>query len=311
VIKQFNFYDIYGYLLPGMLLLGLFWLPVGILTGTWPNQDISNALYLAVLAYIIGHVLQSIANSVVPSTRPDRGKHRFPSDLLLDKSNSKLSADFKARLSGQAFAQFGLDLGVTQDGDGESAISKNRKDAFFQARSYLIAKKAAQYAEQFEGLYAMMRGLGCAFLAGAAYFVGCGLSIRRGGCDIRGEIATLMWVAIALALISGLVSFYHEPAKKIADRLLAAFLLLVLTGSGFLTCAWRFQAQPGSIPFPSNVESIFWGGTLLALFAAVRCFSAYKAFALAFAETVWRDFSANLSVAEPPAQITGGGNNDE
>ena len=27
MIKQFNFYDIYGYLLPGTLLLALFWLP--------------------------------------------------------------------------------------------------------------------------------------------------------------------------------------------------------------------------------------------------------------------------------------------
>ena len=63
MIKQFNFYDIYGYLLPGMLLVSLFWLPVGILTRSWPNQDVSNALFLAVGAYILGHVLQTIANS--------------------------------------------------------------------------------------------------------------------------------------------------------------------------------------------------------------------------------------------------------
>jgi len=172
----------------------------------------------------------------------------------------------------------------------------NRQTAFFQARAFLIAKKAALYAEQFEGLYVMMRGFGCAFCAGAAFYVGWGLSIRRGDCGALAEIPILIWAAIALALISALVAFFLEPFKKLANRFLAAFLLLALTGSGFVTGAWRFQPAPNSIPFPNYAESILWSCALLALLAAVKCFSAYKAFALSFAETIWRDFAANFSL---------------
>ena len=102
MIKQFNFYDIYGYLLPGMLLFALLWLPTGILTQSWPDQDLSKALFLAVLTYITGHILQTIASSVVPSTVLDRVKQRrFPSELLLDKSNAKFVMISKRGLLGR------------------------------------------------------------------------------------------------------------------------------------------------------------------------------------------------------------------
>jgi len=299
VIKQFNFYDIYGYLLPGILLFALLWMPVGVLTGKWPNQDLSKALFLTALSYIAGHVLQTIANSVVPSTVTDQAKQkRFPSELLLDKSNAKFTDDFKAFLAARVAKMFGLEMEVAHDGTGTDRISTNRQTAFFQARSYLIAKKAAQYAEQFEGLYVMMRGFGCAFCAGAAFFVGWELSIRRGNCSGMGAIPILVWAAVAAALISALVAFFHEPAKKLANRFLAAFLLMALIGSGFVACAWRFQAATNSMTFPTYAESILWGAALLSLFAAVRCFTAYKAFAISFAETIWRDFSANLSIPD-------------
>lgn len=303
MIKQFNFYDIYGYLLPGILLLGLFWLPVGILTQKWPSADISNALFMVVLAYIAGLLLQTIANSVVPSTVADSAKRqRVPSDLILDQSHAKFGKDFKKRLSKQVRKLFGLDLEVAQDGDGEDEISKNRRSAFFQARAYLIAKKSAQYTEQFEGMYGMMRGLGCAFCAGAAYLVGWALSIRGDGAKAWNWIPILVCAAIAFALIFAIAAFVHEPVKKMADRIVAAFLLLALIGSGYLTGCWLFQ-PPAS--FPNYAESVLWGAALLTLFAAVRCFSAYKAFALTFAETVWRDFSASLSAQESPAKSAG------
>lgn len=311
MIKQFNFYDIYGYLLPGMLFLGLLWVPFGVTTQTWPDQDISKAIFLVLLAYVVGHILQTIANSVVPSTITDSAKQRrFPSDLLLDKSNPKFSNEFKNRLAGQVSTMFGLDLGVTQDGNGKSQISSSRQTAFFQARSYLNAKKATQYAEQFEGLYVMMRGLGCAFVAGAAFFAGWAdrLALRRGNWAVWSGIPMLLGAAITLALISSLIAYFHEPAKKAADRLLAAFLLLTLATSGFLAAAWRFQPAPSAIPFSNSAESVLWAGALLALLAGARCFSAYKGFAHNFAETIWRDFSANLSIPELPAC---GGNDDE
>ena len=222
MIKQFNFFDIYGDLLPGMLLLGLFWMPVGILTNTWPDQDISKAVFLAALAYIIGHLLQTIAITVLPSTVTIRNKQRVPSDLLLDQNDTKFSVSFKLKLSSQVKEMFGLDLEVTANGDDNDDLTKTRGVAFFQARSCLIAKKAERYAEQFEGLYAMMRGLGFSFLAGAMYLTGWGLSCHRNSFCLSGGIPILMWIAILFSLISALVAFFFESAKKNADRFLVS-----------------------------------------------------------------------------------------
>jgi hypothetical protein len=220
VIKQFNFYDIYGYMLPGILLLGLFWLPVGMLTRSWPAQDLSNALFLAVLSYILGHIVQTIAPSIIPSTELDEKKQlRFYSDIYLDYSNnSKFSPEFKERLAAQVLGMFGLNLYVTQDviqdEKGKSTISTNRQTAFFQARSYLIAKKSAHYVEQFEGLYAMMRGLSCSFCAGALYLAGWGLSFHRDQFCLRATLAILLAIGIGGALISSYIALLQKKPQE-------------------------------------------------------------------------------------------------
>jgi hypothetical protein len=319
VIKQFNFYDIYGYLLPGMLLLGLFWLPVGVLTQTWPDQDLSKALFLAGLAYIVGHVLYSIAKTVVPSKVTDKDQHRrVLSELLLDKGNSKFTEAFKAKLAGQVSATFGLDLGVEMDGDGENDHSNNRNIAFLQARAYLVANKSAQYSEQFEGLYTMMRSLGCAFCAGAAYFAGWGLSFHRARFFLSVAMGVLFASGMAGALAAAWTPllFKSKPGKpevnspklpvsvwKKADFWLTFCLLAALLGAGF----WARAVPPNESlhSLPACAEYIFWTSAFIALIAAARCFSSYRAFASNFAETVWRDFSAYLSFQQTPVPAIG------
>jgi len=67
MIDRFNFYDIYGYLLPGTLLLGIFWFPFGLGTGSLPAKEVSTTLLLLALGYIAGHLLQTLASVVVSS----------------------------------------------------------------------------------------------------------------------------------------------------------------------------------------------------------------------------------------------------
>ncbi|MGA3373856.1 MAG: hypothetical protein ABSC48_19100 [Terracidiphilus sp.] len=301
MIKQFNFFDIYGDLLPGMLLVGLLWIPCGVLTNTWPDQDLSKALFLGVLAYIVGHLIQTVALSVVPSKVTDKTKHlRSPSDLLLDGSDKKFAKELKEKLAAQVKKLFGIDLEITKDGDGENDISKKRQDAFFQARTYLITKNAARYAEQFEGLYAMMRGLGCSFFAGGSYLAGWALSFHRDCFRLSDWMPVVLWIAIAASLICALIAYFNEPARKKVDRFLTWSIVVALFGAGFLAGLWRYQAA--GISIPAYAEYILWGSWLLAWIAAARCFSAYKGFAQIFAETVWRDFSAYLSFQGTPAR---------
>jgi hypothetical protein len=66
--------------------------------------------------------------------------------------------------------QFGLDLGVDQVAD--DAIDKVRNVAFLLARQVLIREKTAGYAEQFQGMYALARGLVIVFAVACAYWLG-------------------------------------------------------------------------------------------------------------------------------------------
>jgi hypothetical protein len=295
VIKQFNFYDIYGYLLPGVLLVGMLWLPIGILTNWWPKQDLSEGAMLVALAYILGHLLRSVSSPLVPSKISDsESRQRNISEWLLDHSNAKFNGDFKVHLEEQVKCLFGLSIDVAQDGDGHGKISSDRQVAFFQARSYLVAKKAAAYAEQFEGMYSMMRGLGCALLAGAAYTAGWALSLHRS------HMLLVVGCAVSTATLAGtLIRVWTHlwPKEQAGKHAVPAFLWLVsFLGAGF--CIGVSRPAAFFIHAPAHPEVILWGSVLLILIAAAQCFSAYREFADHFAQTVWRDFSACLSYAE-------------
>lgn len=299
MIKQFNFYDIYGYLLPGIALVGLIWVPIGLISKSWPEQDISKALFLVVLAYFLGHLLQTIATNAVPSKvmRDQENRPRFPSDRLLDASLTDLSQDFKTRLARQVRDKFNLDLHIDEDGEGKGNIFSDRNTAFFQARGYLIAKKTAHYVEQFEGLYAMMRGLACALLAGSCYTVGWAFAFHRHATFLRVIAVGCGILAIGIALVSSFGALSRNPQKmKRGVTVLAVSLLVAFWASGFWAGDWQSSAfWNGATP---GLELVLWLAACLSLIAAARCFSSYRSFAIQFAQSVWRDFSVHLIVQE-------------
>src|SRR4051812_28619835 len=99
MIERFNFYDIYGYFVPGAFVIGVAWFPFGFALGKWPSADLSNAVVFALAAYLAGLVVQSLAASVLPSGVPFTGKdstgklrtnNRYPSDFLLDADDEHL-----------------------------------------------------------------------------------------------------------------------------------------------------------------------------------------------------------------------------
>jgi hypothetical protein len=302
VIKQFNFYDIYGYLLPGLLVVFLFWLPAGLITQSWPSDDISKGIFFIVLAYIVGHLLRTLGHAAIPST--DRG--RYPSDRLLDQSDSRLPASLKSEIRRQSGRLFRIVLRVDCDGD-KGEISGTRNATFYLARSYLIANKAAQYAEQFEGLYAMMRSFACAFLIACCYFLGWDLALLAPTEVARGlAVVSILFAIIAVGLAWRMFLLPRDAPpiqKDSVSRWLAVSLLIL----GFLSGFWSAVWQPSVLSKAGEPEAclVLLASAGASSIAAAQCFSAYREFADEFAKTVWRDFAAFASSNAGKASSSG------
>src|ERR1043166_5267788 len=90
MLDRLNFYGIYGYLLPGTVLLSLLWFPFGLLLGSWPELDWKTAGVALLFAYIAGHVLHALSEAAFPAEiDDDKGNRFYPSDLLVDRDGDK------------------------------------------------------------------------------------------------------------------------------------------------------------------------------------------------------------------------------
>jgi hypothetical protein len=281
VIERFNFYDIYGYLLPGATLLGLLWLPFGIINGSWPAAQLSATVFILGFSYVIGHVLQTIATVSVPSKIKDpNGKMRMPSDRMLDPDDTNLAAKVKSQLERHVKAEFEIDLDPIHTATGSDEISLKRTDAFFLCRALLIRQKIANYTEQFEGLYAMLRGLSMAFGIGAVYLAGWGCSSFTLKCAKAVALAITLISCTGVLTKSLIAAFGRKKAS--ADFWLLVFLLASAFGLGM-----RFGVARSA---GANHLSEMWFGALASLIASVRYYTGYREFAMHFAKGVWRDF---------------------
>lgn len=287
MIERLNFYDIYGYLLPGLVWLGLMWLPAGIIMRQWPSAEFSSAVAALVVGYVAGHLLQGVALGALPSKRYDNKRVlRDPSDILLDDPDTLSSGDIDRRLAPETKhrvlrkigSEFGMDvsgreLRNTQGLSGEETIRllrKRRQDAFLLCRRILVQKGAASYAEQFEGMYALMRGVAAAsFLAGAFYFGWAAALVLP---DVVGEhLGYLLLLGLGLLLLAS--------RDRRAFWVLAFFLAVL---GSYVGAAYFVNKQEAFLLLAMSA---------LALFGFFRFLAAYVAFAWNFAGTVYRDFS--------------------
>jgi hypothetical protein len=180
VIDRFNFYDIYGYLLPGVLLFALIWLPLGLLTGMWPPAEWSSAILVLALAYVVGHILHSLSDAALPFEFKDKkGNKRAPSDLLLDNDKDQVLTkdlgDLREKLDEQIEDDFKIDVKAGSAWDKQ--LIKPRLNAFLLCRNLLIRQKAAGYAEQQQGMYVLMRGAAAALLFSCTLYAGMGMGL--------------------------------------------------------------------------------------------------------------------------------------
>jgi hypothetical protein len=273
VIEKFNFYDIYGYFLPGLILIGVLWLPFGLVRNEWPPTDWSTAVIAAGVAYVFGHLMQMVAAEAIPSTK---GAGRFFGVALLDQE-SKLLSEVKIKLRALIQNQFGIDIEPNQPIDKER--DNRRNTAFYLARQALVVGNAAKYAEQFEGMYSWERGLVATLSIACAYWLGWAAGVIRSDWLLKAAILLLgisMW-----SLFNTFAPTFPEHLHK---TIRAWSLLAIALSIG--SC----EAHTGYVT--SRQAGLFLFLAILALAASIRAYDAYRSFAETFATSIWRDYVA-------------------
>jgi hypothetical protein len=262
MIERFNFYDIYGYFIPGALLIGLLWLPHALVNRDLKSADLAAAVAAIILAYVAGHLLQIVAAKLLPHTQLHAGKRRSPSDLLLDESHPKaFASDFRVKLLAAVQKSFSLD----------ASTAENRSAAFLLCRNYVIASKTASYVEQFEGMYTLMRGISAAAAIGCAYHVGWLLPLTGAY-----RSASVIFVVAGFLAALFAVKEQRSPAHR---RAVASLILIGVAASGVL-------ASGGAAP----ARGALTAAAAISFLAAVWAFSAYRAFTWTWAKAVYQHF---------------------
>jgi hypothetical protein len=275
--------------------LALIWLPFGITRHFWPSNAFSSAIAALAFAYILGHILQSLASTVFPSKATDsKGKGRYPSSFFLDPQDDTFPPEFKSQLEKEVAATFGLNLNVSSYGGDAKEIDSRRRTAFFLCRSLLVREEVVSYGEQFEGLYALMRGLAASFWLASAYFAGWAASVWDNQCfkqlTLGGAFAGLVIATIATGFL---------VANPREDRI---FAFDVITFVSLLVSLFCLGVRFGNSQTLASNHAITLGIiAIVALFAGGRCFRGYRYYAEQFARAIWRDFAGQRMVPRSAA----------
>lgn len=293
MLDRFNFFDVYAYLLPGAVAIALAWLPYVLLGADLPSGAVSGALALLGAAYMAGHALQTLASDLWASNVVWLGgKRELPSHALLDVSDKTLSPKVKSGLIEHLRDVLKIDVSAGTPEEVRNA----RNDAFRMCRTLVKRDRGASYAEQYQGLYNLMRGSATALLLAGFYYTGWMIAKR----DIWGYVPSedgWKTFMIAIAVLLGLrqlargLSLFRprgSRAEKVVQhpRVVAVFkglLYLLSLGAGVLLAAQRSGAGFG-IHF--IVLPIF------AFALMVQFATSYHTFAKSFAEAIYRDYWA-------------------
>jgi hypothetical protein len=283
LIEKFNFYDIYGYFIPGAVLLAILYGPFAFTTvrPSIPLNEFSTVILAVIASYVTGHFIQSMATNAASS----KFKGIYPSIRLLNPSDGAFTPALKEAIAASSIEHFEIDPNISAETNGTNkAIDGARDNAFRLARALTNAQHSGTYAEQFQGLYSMMRGLATALCLGFVYMVGWGLSLRQYPCSAA--LAAII-VGISLVVMVGvgiwrLIQGLQAP-KCLADRIGLAALAGIFLGGAMLLA--RSEA------FNVGTDLIYWAVAAFYLAAAFRFYVSYEVFSNEFAKAVWMGFS--------------------
>ena len=287
--ERFNFYDIYGYVIPGFTLLGVLWLPLGIAVGKLPDLGFADALGGLLIAYIIGLVLSSLTALAFPSGKSvSGGATRLPSDELLDRTINAKHLSFVVLLEEKIKETFQVDLTQTLP---ETELLTLRQHAFLLCRDRLVLEDKGAYAEQFEGMYSMMRGISGASLIGAYYLLGWLFAGVQHQVELREDWTYGLRMLVAVAgLVVATVDFWlsrsspPNSAKKHWSKIVLCLSALGMGYAGFLMGQRHLSVATRPTLLTALIAAM--------IFLTGRCYVSYQYFARTFAYTVLRHFLA-------------------
>lgn len=351
ITGKFDFYDILGYLVPGLTLIGLVTVPFGLIRGTWPSPTLTGAVLYLVAAHIVGHILQGFLRAwePVPEMKDGKGEMRAPSSVLLDPDQATL-ADVRTKIGILANEFWGI---PAKDGVGVKAWKEvddfNRRAVFLQARNLLLQAKKQSYFEQFEGKYALMGGIAAALLMASIYYAGWAIRLmpwervaNSGMAAAQILVVYLVFFVIYVVRLQASSDAIRKKrnedkkfSRRFRERLVSVLGIGALLG-GMVAAGWtpaekhnsaesqkcpavvcgvccagkpeandEAKASPG---WEIEHKAILMLVLALAAFAAgVRCYGAYKSFAVEFATGVWRDFANFKLLNQSPDKSPAGG----
>ncbi len=127
MIDRFNFYDVYGYLLPGLALVALFGLPGLMIVEELPSSELVSALAAVAVGYVVGQLAHAFARALFEQERPFAAKV------------AELPLLAKARLERRLAEACGRPIAITD------------ASVFDICRRVLQDQKRGQLADQFQG----------------------------------------------------------------------------------------------------------------------------------------------------------------
>ena len=263
ITGKFDFYDILGYLIPGLVLLGLLYLPFGLIKGIWPSTNLTGAVLYLVGAHILGHIVQGFLRAweTVPKISDKHCRMRNPSSVLLDDDQPTLKR-FRTHIAELAEKFWKIPhtdlLAENHDAARDAERDTARDAAFLQARNLLLQSKRQTYTEQFQGKYALMGGMAAALAVSALYYSGWALGLApncQSWADGRAhKLATLL---VLLVVYMAVVQFISRwISKKEVQRGLNLLLLALLSLGVFLggLAVVNIPHKNADAPKPSQTE---------------------------------------------------------
>lgn len=297
MIERFNFYDIYGYLVPGLTWLFLLALPFHVIF-QFSTASIPELTAVLAVAYVVGHLLAGLAHGVLPSDSHDIGlKDKEGKPILVPRSVAVLSDRYpykdkvQEEVKGKLAQAFNERFKFNPLDPTAPFIEAVVRRMFFLCRTSLAQSKAAGYVEQYQGMSSLTGSLSFATWTAAAYYAVWAVTsaaIERASRPGRWPLPLLIVVAGAAAAVVIRRAIDHEAKDKTPvvrfnlrhpeSALLTSVLLIV----AFVSARWYPLSHRASLGFAAGA-GVLW-------LAALRFRTSSDALSSSWIQAIYEDF---------------------